>query len=139
MHALDHALAVHGAAYADSPVEYERRLGEQRRERAAPLASDLRRVYNFLAVSDGYVAAGMTAERFLQVLSRLETEVRGRSEPRLPTRAVVRIGEPLDLVDFLHDYRENKRATVTAATAALQQRIQELLEPLSAMGWPLVE
>src|SRR5439155_21934151 len=78
MHFLDNALAAYVAEYQGSSIEYERRLHRQRRERVAPLATDLRRLHNFLAVSDGYVAAGMTAERFLEVLSRLETEVRGR-------------------------------------------------------------
>jgi hypothetical protein len=138
MHFLDNVVAAYVAEYAGSSIEYERRLYHQRRERAAPLATDLRRIHNFLAVSDGYVASGMTVERFLEVLSRLETEVLGRPGPRRPTRAVVKVGEVLDLADWLPEYRENKRAAVRAATAALQQSIQELLQPLSAMGTPLV-
>ena len=137
MHFLDNALAAYVAEYAQSDIEYERRLHRRRLEVAAPLAGDLRRLYNFLAVSDGYVAAGMTAERFLEVLSQLEVEVLGRQDRRLHCRAVLRVGEVLELGEFFAQYRQNKRAAVTAATAALRCRMQELLQPLSEMGTPL--
>lgn len=137
MHFLDNALAAYVQEYADSAIEYERRLHQRRREVAAPLAADLRRLHNFLAVSDGYVEAGMTAERFLDVLGRLEVEVLGRPRRRLPSRAVVRVGEVLELGEFFPEYRQNKRAAVVDATAALQHRILELLQPLSEMGTPL--
>jgi hypothetical protein len=137
MHFLDHALAAYMVEFAQSDVEYERRLHQRRLEIAEPLAADLRRLHNFLAVSDGYVAAGMTQERFLEVLARLEVEVLGREERRLPSRALLRAGEVLDLGEFFPEYRQNKRAAVVAATAALQRRIQELLQPLSEMGTPL--
>jgi 1-acyl-sn-glycerol-3-phosphate acyltransferase len=134
---LDNALAAYVAEYADSAVDYERRLHRRRREVAGPLARDLSRLHNFLAVSDGYVAAAMTAERFQEVLGRLEAEVFGRPARRLPTRAELRVGEPLDLGDFYADYPQNKRAAVTAANTALQRRLQALLQPLSELGTPL--
>jgi 1-acyl-sn-glycerol-3-phosphate acyltransferase len=137
MHFLDHAMAAYVAEYAQSDVEYERRLHRRRLEIAAPLAADLRRLHNFLAVSDGYVAAGMTEERFLEVVARLEFEVLGRAERRLPSRALLRVGAVLDLGEFFPEYRQNKRSAVAAATDALQRRIQELLQPLSEMGTPL--
>lgn len=138
MHFLDNVVAAYVAEYAESEIDYERRLYQRRQEVAAPLAADLQRLHNFLAVSDGYVAAGMTAERFLEVLARLEVEVLGRQDRRLPSRAVLRVGEALDLGEFFPEYRQNKRAAVAAATVALQRRIQELLQPLSDMGTPLV-
>jgi acyltransferase-like protein len=134
---LDNALAAYVAEYADSRVPYERRLHRRRREIAAPLARDLSRLHNFLAVSDGYVAAGRTAERFQELLGRLEAEVFGRPARRLPTRAELRVGEPLELGNFYADYQQNKRAAVTAANTALQRRIQALLQPLSELGTPL--
>jgi 1-acyl-sn-glycerol-3-phosphate acyltransferase len=137
MHFLDNAMAAYLAEYAQSDVEYERRLHRRRLEIAAPLAADLRRLHNFLAVSDGYVAAGMTEERFLEVLARLEVEVLGRQERRLPSRALLRVGETLALGEFFPEYRQNKRAAVAAATEALQCRVGELLQPLSEMGRPL--
>jgi 1-acyl-sn-glycerol-3-phosphate acyltransferase len=137
MHFLDNAMAAYLSEYSQSDVEYERRLHQRRVEIAEPLAADLRRFHNLLAVSDGYVAAGMTQERFLEVLARLEIEVLGRQERRPPRRALLHVGEVLDLEAFFPEYRQNKRAAVTAATADLQRRIQELLQPLSEMGMPL--
>jgi 1-acyl-sn-glycerol-3-phosphate acyltransferase len=137
LHLLDNALVAYLAEYAESPIEYDRRLHQRRIEVAAPLRTDLRRFHNFLAVSDGYAAAQMTAERFLDVLGRLEVEVLGRPGPRVPNRAEVRVGEPLELEAYYPQYRQNKRAAVAEATAALQCRVEELLRPLSALGAPL--
>jgi hypothetical protein len=137
LHILDNALDAFVAEYAGSAVEYERRLHQRRLQLARPLALDLRRLHNFLAVSDGYVAAGMTVERFLDVLGRLEVEVLGRQGRRMPSRAMVRIGEILELEEFYGDYRQNKRCAVAAATTALERRIRELLQPLSELGTPL--
>jgi hypothetical protein len=139
LHLLDNALAAYVKEYADSTVEHEWRLHQQRQEGAGPLERDLRRLHNFLAVTDGYVAARTTVERFLDVLGHLEVEVLGRHGCRLPSRAEVRIGEPLELADFFADYQQNKRAAVTAATKALERRMQELLQPLSELGTPLAE
>jgi hypothetical protein len=137
MHFLDNAVAAYVAEYAHSEIEYERRLHQRRREVAEPLKSDLQRLHNFLAVSDEYVATGTTVERFLEVLGRLEVEVLGRPALRLPTRALLRVGEILELGEFYDEYRQSKRAAVSHATAALQNRIQELLQPLSELGTPL--
>jgi hypothetical protein len=49
----------------------------------------------------------------------------------------VRVGAILELGDFYTGYRESKRAAVAAATAALQQRISDVLGPLSELGTPL--
>jgi 1-acyl-sn-glycerol-3-phosphate acyltransferase len=137
LHVLDNALTAYVRKFAASEVEYERQMHARRLEIAAPLARDLRRLHNFLAVSDSYVAQRTTVERFADVLGRLEVEVLGRAARRLPSRAEVRVGAILELGDFYTGYRESKRAAVAAATAALQQRISDVLGPLSELGTPL--
>ncbi len=138
MHLLDNALAAYAAERAESAAEDEDRLHAHRREVAGPLAADLRRLHNFLAVSEGYVTASTTVERFQDVLGRLEVEVFGRPARRRPSRAVLRVGEPLELGAYFEPYRRAKRAAVSDATEALHGRIHELLQPLSEMGTPLV-
>jgi 1-acyl-sn-glycerol-3-phosphate acyltransferase len=137
LHILDNALTAYVREHAGSEVDYERQMHQRRLEIAAPLARDLRRLHNFLAVSDSYVAQRTTVERFADVLGRLEVEVLGRAARRLPSRAEVRVGAILELGDFYTGYRESKRAAVAAATAALQQRISDVLGPLSELGTPL--
>ena len=72
-----------------------------------------------------------------EVLSRLEIEAFGHAARRLPSRAELRVGEPLELGDFYPAYREDRRAAVAATTEALRHRVQALLQPLSEMGTPL--
>ena len=91
-----------------------------------------------LAVSDGYVAAHMTTERFVEVLNRLEVEVTGAARTLIPSRAIVRIAEPLDLGDRLDAYRTSRRAAVKSATEDLQLRTATMLQELVDLGTPLV-
>jgi hypothetical protein len=68
------------------------------------------------------------------MVNRQRYRVRPR---RLPSRAELRVGQILELGEFYASYGENKRAAVAAATTALQERISDVLGPLSELGTPL--
>jgi 1-acyl-sn-glycerol-3-phosphate acyltransferase len=86
----------------------------------------MRRLLNFDAIYDGYVAADPTPERFLDTLIRLEREAFDidRPSPKGFRRVRVRVGEIVNLKDFLADYRGDRSAVVTQLTATLQQSVQ---------------
>jgi 1-acyl-sn-glycerol-3-phosphate acyltransferase len=138
LHSLDSALAAFCDESSAGTSEAERRQGQRRRAMAIPLARDLRRLHSFIAVSDGYVASAMTAERFLEVLGRLEVEVFGRSRRRGRYQVTVRVGDPLELGDHLESYRQSRRGAAAEATAELARRMQDLLHPLSDLGTPVM-
>jgi hypothetical protein len=108
--------------FAGSPTE-------QRRRQAVFHAfhRDLTRLFCFVAVKDGYVAANPTPERYCEMLSRLEREVLGRTLLRGPRKAIVRLGEPIHLEEHYADYRKNKRKTVARVTEELENRVREAL------------
>jgi len=117
--------------------DYEERLYQQRLATAAPLFAELVRLHNTVAVTGDYVASEPTAERFLEVLGRLQMEVWGKVRHEAPLRAVVRVAPPIRLEERREEYRQNKRATVAAVTAELQGTIRAMLDGMSHEATPL--
>lgn len=97
------------------------------------MSKALTRILNFDAIYDGYVAEKPTPERFLDTLIRLEREVFGIDKPRPKghRHALLRIGKPVRLNDYLEDYGKNRSVTITALTQQLQHTVQRNLDLLS--------
>jgi 1-acyl-sn-glycerol-3-phosphate acyltransferase len=121
----------------DDFSDYDELLYRRRVEVAAPLFHDLQRLQNFIAVTGDYVGAEATAERFLDVLGRLEKEVFGQVKHRVPRIAMVRVGEPIALQDRFEAYGAGKRATVAEVTREMEARIREMLRQLSRDSTPI--
>jgi hypothetical protein len=134
MRFLFNAVQDFAGQFADAPDEYGRRQHERRLIAARPLLIDLRRVHNFLVVTDGYVADQMTGERFLDVLGRLEREVLGKVRHGVPREAVVRLATPVDLGQYYERYRQSRRTVVVEVTAQIEGSVRLLLGELAAMG-----
>jgi 1-acyl-sn-glycerol-3-phosphate acyltransferase len=88
------------------------------------------RLLNFSAIYDGYVAASPTPERYLDTLVRLEREQFniGEPVPKGHRNAVVTIGEPLNLKDYVSLYQSDRTRTVDQLATILQQQIQSTLD-----------
>lgn len=97
------------------------------------MRKSLARVLNFDAIYDGYVAEKPTPERFLDTLTRLEREVFDIDQPppKGHRQAFLRIGQPINLKDYLGDYGRDRTNTVKDVTQELQQRVQRNLDILS--------
>ena len=91
------------------------------------------RLLNFNAIYDGYVAASPTPERYLDTLVRLEREQFniGEPVPKGHRNAVVKIGEPLNLKDYLSRYQCDRTTTVDQLANTLQQQMQSALDELN--------
>ncbi|HKI16605.1 MAG TPA: 1-acyl-sn-glycerol-3-phosphate acyltransferase [Isosphaeraceae bacterium] len=106
----------------------------------------LRRDLNdlFLAVQlysypGDYARTAPTVERFAEILMKFEEDVLGveYGTPRGPRRAVVRIGQPIDVGEHLRAAGK-PRLAVPALTSELERRIQALLDEIGP-GRPLLE
>jgi 1-acyl-sn-glycerol-3-phosphate acyltransferase len=137
LHLLFHDLKKWVGILPDDFSDYDERLYLHRIEVAAPLFSDLQRLQNFIAITGDYVAAEATAERFLDVLGRLEKEVLGGVRHRVPREAMVRIAEPISLEDRYEAYRKNKREVVAEVTREMESRIRAMLQQLSLEATPI--
>lgn len=127
-------------AYADPHgTDYELALHRRREQEARALYNDLWRILRFVAFHDDYVRSHPTAERFLSVIGRIEEEVLGSTHRRGPQRAVVRVGNPINLTKFYSEYQSDKRVALATATAALETELERLLAEMGELGTPLRE
>ncbi|MGK7874706.1 MAG: lysophospholipid acyltransferase family protein [Xenococcaceae cyanobacterium] len=92
-----------------------------------------KRLLNFDAIYDGYVAENPTPERFLDTLIRLEREVfdLDKPPPKGHRQATIEIGEPVNLKDAFADYQRDRKGTVNTLVNQLQRAVQEGLERLN--------
>ena len=110
---------------------YERQIHEQRLEKFQEFYPDLNRLFNFIAIYDGYVGETQSPERFLEVITRIEREVFGNSKPRGPRVAYMRFGTPKNLLDHYANYKQNKKQTVQDITLELEMEVQSLISDMS--------
>lgn len=101
--------------------------------RFALIEKSVKRLLNFDAIYDGYVAENPTPERFLDTLTRLEREVFDidKPAPKGYRQARVKIWEPVNLKDVFADYQRNRADTVNAVTLQIQQAVQKNLDMLN--------
>ncbi|MBI2302584.1 MAG: 1-acyl-sn-glycerol-3-phosphate acyltransferase [Armatimonadetes bacterium] len=125
------------ACEAPPASDYGRALHQRRQEEVFGLYDDLWRVLRFVATHDGYVRETMTAERFLEVIGRMEWEVFGQECWRGPRRAMVKAGEPLNLTEHWSDYRARKRETVAAVVGRIEAEVGRLVGELTATTAPV--
>lgn len=91
------------------------------------------RVLNFDAIYDGYVAATLTHERFLDTLIRLERDVFNIDKPRPKgdRQALLHVGKPINLKDWFTDYQQNRAGTVNTVVQIIHRQVQQNLDSLA--------
>ena len=91
---------------------------------------------NFDSIYDGYVAEAPTSERFLDTLMRLEKEVFELEKPvsKGPRKALIRIGEPVNLKDYVQAYKQDRGTTTEQLTQRLQQAVQANLDLMNSVS-----
>ncbi len=111
----------------DEMTEYEKVIHIQRIDRFRLFFKDLRRIVNSIAIYEGYIGEQPSQERFLEVITRLEMEVFGRSKVKGPLDAFVRIGTPKNLLDTYEAYKKEKRQTTQQITLELETEVQNIV------------
>lgn len=108
--------------------QYEQKVRSEMSETIKSCYKDINRVTNFVAIYDGYLSEHMTQERCADIIDRLESEVKGKeAEPRGPRKIFVRVGDPIDLKEFMGDYKKNKKQAVTTVTDQIFSQISSML------------
>ena len=111
----------------DEMTEYERGVHAQRVDKFRQFYTDLRRIVNSIAIYEGYIGEDPSQERFLEVITRLEVEVYGRSNVKGPLDAFLRIGTPKNLLDSYETYKKEKRQTTQQITLELETDVQNII------------
>ncbi|WP_099241046.1 1-acyl-sn-glycerol-3-phosphate acyltransferase [Synechococcus sp. BDU 130192] len=87
------------------------------------------RLLNFDAIYDGYVGDHPSPERFIDTLTRLEREV-FRVEIPAPKglhEGWLRVGTPINLQDYVAQYKGDRQGTLQQLTDAMQYEVQNNL------------
>ena len=136
MRALIHVVeeVTEGEPVREAPTPYERSLRNEQRERARPLLRDLKRLANYVALTDNYVRADPTPERMADTIQRLERESFGHAILDGPRRCRVRIGQPINLADRYAGYQKAKRAEVARVTHEVEAQVLALLRDPAAVA-----
>jgi 1-acyl-sn-glycerol-3-phosphate acyltransferase len=97
------------------------------------IEKSIKRLLNFDAIYDGYVAEKPTPERFLDTLTRLEREVFDIDKPPAKgyRQARIKVGEPINLQDFFTEYQRDRASIINAVTLKVQQTVQQNLNLLN--------
>ncbi|MCR9295089.1 MAG: 1-acyl-sn-glycerol-3-phosphate acyltransferase [bacterium] len=110
--------------------EYEQQLASEQQDAARKLYDDLWRLLQFVAVYDGYVSESMTIERFMDVLGILETEISKERKIWGPRKALLKVGDPIDLRDHIEAYSKDKKSSIKYITLEVEARVRALLDDL---------
>ncbi len=112
---------------AEDASEFTKQMMRRRHQETVPLYKDLERAGRFLATGARYVAERPNDERYLEVISRIEEELFGITPPRGPRRAVLTIGDPIDVSLFYERYKADSRKTVSDTTRMLEDAVRALI------------
>ncbi len=124
--------AVDRIVYEEPPTsQYEQKLAGERQQAARDLYDDMWRVLQLIAIYDGYVRESLTVERFMDVLCLLEMEVFGQRRIWGPRKAMVRVGESVDLRDHFSAYKTDKRGVIREVTQAVESQVRQMLAALA--------
>ncbi len=113
-----------------SHTPYEQQLANERSRTARSLYNDLWRLLQFVAVYDGYVSEAMTVERMMDILCLLEMEVLGKRRVWGPRKAIIKVGDPVDLRSQYQSYCHDKREAVRHLTLAVENQVRGMLAEL---------
>jgi 1-acyl-sn-glycerol-3-phosphate acyltransferase len=115
----------------------DEQLQRQKRSEAQILRERLETAVNFMALDDWYLDQPITTERFMDIIGLMEREVFNTRRFWGLRKAVVRVGEPLDLKDYADQYRTNKKSALQEISGALESAVRAMLRDLSGLCKPL--
>ena len=117
--------------------EYELSLHRHRQDQVKTHNKDLSRALRFIATYDGYVQETRSSERFLDVIGQLEREVFGKSRRFGPFKVLLRIGEPINLLEYFDLYLKDRRGVLRTLTTDLENRVQCMLNAMAKFSIPV--
>ncbi len=104
------------------------------RDKAKALRGGLETATNFMALDTYYLEQPMTTERFLDIVGLLEREVFGRRHFWGQRKAIIKVGEPVDVNDYAPNYKINKKETYQKISSNLETKVREMLLELSSQS-----
>lgn len=121
----------------ETEKEHKQGSAQALREKAKVLRHRLDTVTNFMALDQQYLELRMTTERFLDIVGLLERETFGKRRFWGQRKAAIKVGELVDLNDFVSQYRTSKRDAFQTISRTLETKVRSMLQELSQRSEPL--
>jgi 1-acyl-sn-glycerol-3-phosphate acyltransferase len=112
----------------------EQELTQTLRDKAKALRGGLETATNFMALDTYYLEQQMTTERFLDIVGLLEREVFGRRRFWGQRKAIIKVGEPVDVNNYAPNYKINKKETYQKISGTLETKVREMVLELSSQS-----
>ncbi len=106
---------------------YQARLFDHQKAVLKNFYWDLDRIVNFIAIYDGYMHPDMTAERYVEVIRRLEKEVYGWYHLRHPRTVYMKVLEPIDLKSYFPQFLQDKKKTTEAILGQVESALYQAI------------
>jgi 1-acyl-sn-glycerol-3-phosphate acyltransferase len=119
--------------------QYARELDAARRDRIVQLRRELFRISMFMPVRWSYEIDVPTVENFLDTLNLLEKDLLGKERAWGPRGVMLKIGQPVDLREYLDQYRADPVLTGERVMLRLEQEVRQLLKSTTGLMTPLPE
>lgn len=111
----------------------EQKFSRLQHDRVRVLRRNLETAVNFMVLDLCFLEEQMTTERFLDIVGLLEKEVFGRRRFWGQRKAVIKVGKPVDLDQYIGRYQENKKITLQEISGTLESSVRSMLLELSAL------
>jgi 1-acyl-sn-glycerol-3-phosphate acyltransferase len=111
-------------------TDYEEMLFEEDIRAMRSVRRQLDRLENWMALKEGYLAESGSLSRKVEIVTRLEREVYRSVQLRAPRKAVVRLGEPFDIRQFVPAEGRVARDAAEFATLKAEESVREMLHEM---------
>jgi 1-acyl-sn-glycerol-3-phosphate acyltransferase len=111
----------------ESPSIYESALSEHQRQLFETFYRDLERLKNLLTLHTAYITEESPPEHYFEVLRCLELEVLGKMKLTCPRMALVKLGEPVRLLEHMQAYHQHRKQTVQSIVQTLEREMKSLI------------
>lgn len=106
---------------------YQKKIHDEKAIKIKAFYRDLDRVVCFIAIYDGYLSPPITQERLINVLELIETEVFGEAKIKGPRKVYIRVGEPVNLLDYYADYKKTKKVVIEQVSQRISTQLHDML------------
>lgn len=100
---------------------------------------DIAHVLNFVSLDRTLPDDRSSPEDLADIVNILELEVFGRAYNKGPRSVILKVGEPLNLLDYFHKYKEHKQETLQECKVELTNRLSNMLEQIEKQYRPQIQ
>lgn len=100
---------------------------------------DIAHVLNFISLDRTLPEDSSSQEDLAEIVDVLELEVFGHAYNKGPRTVILKVGEPLNLLDYFHNYREHKQETIRECRRELASRLSDMLAQIERQYRPKIK